>query len=156
MNPQRRARSLLSQRRPSLRGGVAYQIKKNMSRGKWSDDKGSHYLVFNALTSWDIHVSKQLERTRVREMIRTKTFEIKNKLGLHARAAAKIVNVSRKYKARIYFERDGRVVNGKSLLSILTLACPMGSRVTIRAEGADAQEALQELEMLIEDKFGED
>lgn len=89
-------------------------------------------------------------------MIEIKTFEIKNKLGLHARAAAKIVNVSRQYKAKIFFERDGRVVNGKSLLSILTLACPMGSRITIRAEGIDAWEALRELEMLIESKFGED
>jgi phosphocarrier protein len=47
-------------------------------------------------------------------------------------------------------------VNGKSLLSILTLACPLGSRITIRAEGIDAREAIEDLEKLIEDKFGED
>ncbi|MBM4271895.1 MAG: HPr family phosphocarrier protein [Deltaproteobacteria bacterium] len=89
-------------------------------------------------------------------MIQIKTFEIKNKLGLHARVAAKIVNVSRQYKAKIFFERDGRIVNGKSLLSILTLACPRGSRITIRAEGVDARTALRELGKLIENKFGED
>jgi phosphocarrier protein len=89
-------------------------------------------------------------------MTQIKTFEIKNKLGLHARVAAKIVNVSRQYKAKIFFERDGRIVNGKSLLSILTLACPKGSRITIRAEGVDARAALRELGKLIENKFGED
>jgi phosphocarrier protein len=89
-------------------------------------------------------------------MVEIKTFEIKNKLGLHARVAAKLVNVSTRFKSKIFFERDGRVVNGKSLLSILTLACPLGSRITIRAEGIDAREAVDDLRKLIEDKFGED
>ncbi len=89
-------------------------------------------------------------------MVEIRTFEIKNKLGLHARVAAKLVNVSTRFKSKIFFERDGRVVNGKSLLSILTLACPLGSRITIRAEGIDAREAIEDLEKLIEDKFGED
>ncbi len=89
-------------------------------------------------------------------MVEIKTFEIRNKLGLHARVAAKIVNVSARYKAKIFFERDGRVVNGKSLLSILTLACPSGSRLTVRAEGIDARDAIEDLGKLIEDKFGED
>jgi len=89
-------------------------------------------------------------------MVEIGTFEIKNKLGLHARVAAKLVNVSTRFKSKIFFERDGRVVNGKSLLSILTLACPLGSRITIRAEGIDAREAIEDLEKLIEDKFGED
>lgn len=85
-----------------------------------------------------------------------KSFEIRNKLGLHARAAAKIVNVSSGYKANIFFERDGVEVNGKSLLSILNLACPKGSIVSIKAEGPDADLALEELRKLIEDKFGEE
>ncbi len=89
-------------------------------------------------------------------MVEIRTFEIKNKLGLHARVAAKLVNVSTRFKAKIFFERDGKVVNGKSLLSILTLACPLGSRITIRAEGIDAKDAMKDLEKLIEDKFGED
>jgi phosphocarrier protein HPr len=98
------------------------------------------------------------ERRRILKsaMVEIKTFEIKNKLGLHARVAAKLVNVSTRFKSKIFFERDGRVVNGKSLLSILTLACPLGSRITIRAEGIDAREAMEDLRKLIEDKFGED
>ncbi|MCX5856988.1 MAG: HPr family phosphocarrier protein [Deltaproteobacteria bacterium] len=57
-------------------------------------------------------------------MEQIKTIEIKNKLGMQARVAAKLVKVSTKFKSRIYFEKDGQEVNGKSLLGILTLACP--------------------------------
>ena len=89
-------------------------------------------------------------------MEKIKSFEIRNKLGLHARAAARLVNIATQYKSRIFLERDGQEVNGKSLLSILTLACPRGSWITIRAEGADAREAMKSLGKLIEDKFGED
>lgn len=84
------------------------------------------------------------------------TFEIKNKLGLHARPAARLVNASNQFKARIFIERDGCQVDGKSMLSILTMACPKGSRITIRAVGKDAQEAVAALGQLIEDKFGEE
>ncbi len=85
-----------------------------------------------------------------------KTFQIKNKLGLHARPAAKLVGVSSQFKARIFFERAGQQVDGKSLLSILTLACPQGSRITIGAEGSDACEAIEALGKVIEGKFGEE
>lgn len=85
-----------------------------------------------------------------------KSFEIRNKLGLHARAAAKLVNAANVYQAEIFFERDGIEVNGKSLLSILNLACPKGSFISIRAEGPDADLAMADLQKLIEDKFGED
>lgn len=85
-----------------------------------------------------------------------KTFTITNKLGLHARAAATLVQVSNKYKSRIYLERDGKQVNGKSILGILTLACPQGSSLVVRAEGVDQDKALEEIGRLIENKFGED
>jgi phosphocarrier protein HPr len=84
------------------------------------------------------------------------TFVLKNELGLHARAAAMIVNVTSKYKSKILFERDGNEINGKSILGILTLACPKGSSIIVSAEGEDALEAIEELGNLIEDKFGED
>lgn len=89
-------------------------------------------------------------------MVVIKSFEIKNKLGLHARAAVKLVNITTRYKSRIFLERDGMEVNGKSLLSILTLACPQGSWISIRAEGTDAGEAVESLGKLIDNKFGED
>ena len=92
----------------------------------------------------------------VSSMTVIKSFEIKNKLGIHARVAAKIVGIASRYRAKIYLEKDGQEVNAKSLLGILTLACPQHSFLTIRAEGDDAREAVEDFACLIEDKFGED
>ena len=89
-------------------------------------------------------------------MVEIRTFMIRNKLGIHARVAAKLVHVATQYKSRIFLERDGQEVNAKSLLGILTLACPRGSRIIVRAEGADASEAVEDIGRLINDKFGED
>lgn len=89
-------------------------------------------------------------------MEQIKVFEIKNKLGLHARAAAKLVQVATKFKSKIYLEKDGWEVNGKSLLGILTLGCPQGDHLIIRAEGMDAPEAIAALGELIESKFDEE
>jgi len=75
---------------------------------------------------------------------------------MHARAAASFVRIAQKYHAEIFIERNGQTVNGKSILGILTLACPMGGMITVRAEGADAARAIDELETLIENKFGEE
>jgi len=85
----------------------------------------------------------------------TRVFTITNELGIHARSAAMIVEVSNRYKAKIVLEKDGTRVNAKSILGILMLGCPKGSKVIIQAEGVDAQEAVEELGKLIEDKFGE-
>jgi phosphocarrier protein len=85
-----------------------------------------------------------------------KTFKLKNKLGMHARAAALFVRIAQKYRAEIFIERNGQTVNGKSILGILTLACPMGGMITVSAQGTDASQALAELEDLIENKFGEE
>ncbi len=85
-----------------------------------------------------------------------RTLVLKNELGLHARAAAMMVTVASKYKADIIFERDGREVEGKSILGILTLACPKGSSIIVRAEGEDALDAVNELEELVENRFGEE
>ena len=75
---------------------------------------------------------------------------------MHARAAASFVRIAQKYRAEILIERNGQSVNGKSILGILTLACPMGGMITVTAEGADAAVALNEFEALIENKFGEE
>jgi len=89
-------------------------------------------------------------------MIRTKEFTLKNKLGLHARAASKIVAVSSRYKSEVFLAKDGEKIDGKSILEILTLACPMGSRIIVEAQGVDADAVMREIETLIEDKFGEE
>jgi phosphocarrier protein len=88
-------------------------------------------------------------------MIQIRTFKILNKLGIHARVAAKIVDTARRFQAEIFLEKDGQAVNGRSILSILTLFCPQGSELTIRAEGIDADAAMDALAKMVEGKFGE-
>ncbi|OGP89819.1 MAG: phosphocarrier protein HPr [Deltaproteobacteria bacterium RBG_19FT_COMBO_43_11] len=85
-----------------------------------------------------------------------KKLKLKNKLGMHARAAAAFFKVAEKFKAEIYLEYQGETVSGKSILSILTLACPYGGELTVKADGVDAGGAIKALENLIENKFGED
>lgn len=89
-------------------------------------------------------------------MIIVKSIEVKNRLGIHARAAARIVETASRFRARIILEYEGQEVNGKSILGILTLACPRGGRISVRAQGADAQEAVEALTALFEERFGED
>lgn len=81
---------------------------------------------------------------------------IKNRLGLHARAAAKFVHLASRYRAQIRVSRGARVVDGKSIMGILLLAAAHGTTVAIAADGADEQEALAALCALVESGFGED
>jgi len=81
---------------------------------------------------------------------------ILNKLGLHARPAAMFVRVANKHRAEIWIEKDGEQVNGKSIMGLMMLAAGQGSRVVISAEGADAQNALNELELLVQRRFDEE
>lgn len=90
-----------------------------------------------------------------RDMVAIGTFEITNKLGIHARVAAKLVETANRFQAETFLEKDGVEVNGRSILGILTLYCPQGSRLTIRVEGVDAGEAMAAFAGLIEAKFGE-
>ncbi|OPL14337.1 MAG: phosphocarrier protein HPr [delta proteobacterium MLS_D] len=85
-----------------------------------------------------------------------RTFTLKNELGLHARAAVMLVNVVKRFEAEVFFERDGNVVDGRSILGILTLDCPKGGAITVTAEGTDAENVVDELGKLIEEKFGEE
>ena len=84
-----------------------------------------------------------------------RTVTIVNKLGLHARAAAKLVTLAAKFKSTIRLRKDGREVSGKSIMGVMMLAAGLGSRITIVAEGADAEVALDRIEALFADKFGE-
>ncbi|MGQ9495836.1 MAG: HPr family phosphocarrier protein [Thermoanaerobaculaceae bacterium] len=84
-----------------------------------------------------------------------KTVELINRLGLHARAASKFVHEASRFRAEIRVRHNGEEVNGKSILGLLLLAAPCGSRLTLSAEGEDAEEALAALIRLIADRFGE-
>ncbi len=89
-------------------------------------------------------------------MVEIKTYKLKNKLGMHARAAASFVKVAEKFKSDICVEHNGEEANGKSILGILTLACPINGEFTVKAEGDDAPAAIDALGELIENKFGEE
>ena len=82
--------------------------------------------------------------------------QVGNRLGLHARAAAKFVHVANGFKSKISVTKDTTRVDGKSILGLLTLAAARGSRLRLAAEGDDAQEALRALAALVRGKFGED
>jgi phosphocarrier protein HPr len=84
-----------------------------------------------------------------------KTMLIQNELGLHARAATKLVQTASKFPCEITIAKDGHEVNGKSIMGVLMLVASKGSKVTIRARGDRAQEAVTAIAALIDDKFGE-
>jgi phosphocarrier protein len=79
-----------------------------------------------------------------------------NQLGMHARAAAKFVHVATRFEARVRVARDGREMDGKSIMGILLLAAAHGSTITISADGADEQDAVRALVALVESGFGEE
>jgi phosphocarrier protein len=88
-------------------------------------------------------------------MVEKRTFEITNRLGIHARVAAKLVETAQRFQSGITLEKNGVEVDGRSILGILTLDCPKGSRLTVRIEGVDAGDAIEAFTRLIEGKFGE-
>ena len=80
---------------------------------------------------------------------------IRNRLGMHARPAAQFVRRAARFASEVYVSRDGIEINGKSIMGVMMLAAAKGSRVTFRAEGADADKALDAIEQLIARKFDE-
>ena len=81
--------------------------------------------------------------------------EITNKLGLHARAAAKLTQLASRFAAEVWLSRGDRRVNAKSIMGVMMLAAGKGSRIIVETEGADADAALAAILALITDKFGE-
>ena len=79
-----------------------------------------------------------------------------NKLGLHARAAAKFVATASEFSSEIEVEKDGKRVNGKSIMGVMMLAASKGSNIQLYAEGEDADSAMEKLKALVLDRFGED
>lgn len=89
------------------------------------------------------------------QQVAEREFEILNRLGLHARAAAQLVHLANRFAAEIRISKDGVEVNGKSIMGVLMLAAPRESRILVRAVGPDAEEAIAAIGELIGRKFGE-
>ena len=87
-------------------------------------------------------------------MIRA-TLKISNKLGLHARASAKLTKLAGSFKSEVFLARNGRRVNAKSIMGVMMLAAGFGSEVELEVSGADEAEAAEAIRTLIDDKFGE-
>ncbi|PKN13728.1 MAG: HPr family phosphocarrier protein [Deltaproteobacteria bacterium HGW-Deltaproteobacteria-4] len=83
-------------------------------------------------------------------------FIIKNRLGLHARASAKLVQTANRFRSEVFISKEGEEVNGKSIMGILMLAAAVGTKIEVRVSGEDADAAFAAISQLIEDKFGED
>jgi phosphocarrier protein HPr len=88
--------------------------------------------------------------------VMTETVTIVNQLGLHARAAARFVQLAGRFRSKVRVTRDGRQVDGKSIMGILLLAAAKGAVITISADGLDEADALQSLAALVRTGFGED
>ena len=85
-----------------------------------------------------------------------KTFTIKNRLGLHARAAAQLVQTANKFQSDVTLVKEDVEVNGKSIMGILLLAAPQGTDISVSVAGTDEEQAMRIIAELIEDGFGED
>ncbi len=88
--------------------------------------------------------------------MRDRTVTIVNKLGLHARAAARFVTLASSFASEIKLVRNGQEVNGKSIMGVMMLAASRGTDVTLVADGEDERQAIEKLTELIEQRFGED
>jgi phosphocarrier protein len=83
------------------------------------------------------------------------SINISNKLGLHARASAKLTKLASSFRSDVFMSRNGRRVNAKSIMGVMMLAAGLGSEVEIETSGPDEQEAMDALTRLVNDKFGE-
>jgi len=84
-----------------------------------------------------------------------RSLRIRNRLGLHARAAARFVHTASRFRSQVSASRNGRTMDGKSILGILLLAAPQGTEIELAVDGPDEAEAMAALEALVADGFGE-
>jgi len=87
--------------------------------------------------------------------MKEKKVQIQNKLGMHARASSKLVQLANRYRSKIFIKYNNSEVNAKSLLGLLTLAASKGSYIKIKAIGDDENKAIKAVEQLVNNKFGE-
>lgn len=99
---------------------------------------------------------KEIKRLSKEENVVKKELVIKNELGLHARPASLFVQLANKFSSDIRLQKGAEEVSGKSIMGVLMLAVGKGGKIKIIAKGPDAQEAVKELEELVNSKFGED
>jgi len=85
----------------------------------------------------------------------TKQIEVINKLGLHARASSKLVQLANSFKSEIFIERNGRRANAKSIMSLMMLAASKGSQISIICNGEDEEIACEKINALFAERFGE-
>jgi phosphocarrier protein len=83
------------------------------------------------------------------------TIQIRNKLGLHARASAKLTKLAASFPCDVFMSRNGRRVNAKSIMGVMMLAAGMGTEIEIETDGEAEQDAMTQLRALIDDRFGE-
>lgn len=88
--------------------------------------------------------------------MKCRTVTIQNNLGLHARASAKFIGKASRFESNISIARNSQKVNGKSIMGIMMLAAAKGSDIEICADGSDEEHALNDLCLLVQDRFGED
>jgi phosphocarrier protein len=86
----------------------------------------------------------------------TRDLTVCNKLGIHARPAAMFVKTANRFTCEVYVEKDGEMVNGKSIMGLMMLAAGPGCKIRVQADGSDAPQAVHELELLIKRKFDEE
>ncbi len=84
-----------------------------------------------------------------------RTIQVSNKLGLHARASAKLTQLASRYQSSVWIARNGRRVNAKSIMGVMMLAAGLGSTIELETDGADELAAIDAIEALFSDKFGE-
>ncbi len=84
-----------------------------------------------------------------------RAIKVSNKLGLHARASAKLTQTASKFQSGVWITRDGRRVNAKSIMGVMMLAAGIGSRIELETDGPDEAAAISAIEALFNDKFGE-
>jgi phosphocarrier protein len=82
--------------------------------------------------------------------------EILNRLGLHARASARLTQVAGRFQSNVWVSRDGRRVNAKSIMGVMMLAAPQGAKIVLETEGPDEDQAMQAVTQLIAGRFDED
>jgi phosphocarrier protein HPr len=85
-----------------------------------------------------------------------KRIEIKNKLGVHARAAALLVQTVNKFSSQVSLSKDGQTIDARSIMGVLTLAAAQGTKIQVEATGEDAERTVKAIERLVENRFNED